>query len=59
MNEVMLAQPSTQRNLAQLQADGFSIVGPASGWQACRAVGSGRMTEPMELLEIIEARLGR
>ncbi|MDP1662619.1 MAG: flavoprotein [Phycisphaerales bacterium] len=57
MNEVMLNQPSTQRNLAALTADGFTIVGPGTGWQACRTVGAGRMTEPEELLAAIAARL--
>ena len=57
MNETMLSQPSTQRNLATLAADGFSIIGPGTGWQACRTVGAGRMTEPEELLEAVAARL--
>ncbi len=57
MNEVMWAQPSCQRNVAQLKADGFEIIGPADGWQACRAVGPGRMVEPEQLLEAITARL--
>lgn len=51
MNEVMWSQPSTQRNLAQLQEDGFRFIGPASGWQACRAVGPGRMEEPEAIFE--------
>ncbi|MGE4197871.1 MAG: flavoprotein, partial [Phycisphaerales bacterium] len=34
MNSVMWAQPSTQRNVARLKEDGFTIVGPADGWQA-------------------------
>ena len=57
MNEVMWAQPSTQRNAKQLEEDGFTLVGPASGWQACRAVGPGRMVEPEELLEEVLKRL--
>lgn len=57
MNEVMWAQPSTQRNAQQLDEDGFTLVGPAVGWQACRAVGPGRMVEPEELLEAIGATL--
>lgn len=46
MNAAMWAQPSTQRNLATLQADGYTIVGPGEGWQACRTLGTGRMSEP-------------
>lgn len=57
MNEIMWAQPSTQRNAKQLAADGFTLIGPAEGWQACRAVGPGRMVEPEELVEEIANRL--
>ncbi|MDX2115008.1 MAG: flavoprotein [Planctomycetota bacterium] len=57
MNEVMWAQPATQRNARQLAADGFTLVGPASGWQACRAVGPGRMVEPEELFSALAAAL--
>ena len=51
MNEVMWSQRSTRRNLTQLQEDGFRFIGPASGWQACRAVGPGRMEEPEAIFE--------
>jgi phosphopantothenoylcysteine decarboxylase/phosphopantothenate--cysteine ligase len=54
MNEVMWAQPSTQRNLERLRDDGFCFVGPDEGWQACRAVGPGRMSEPERIID--EAR---
>jgi phosphopantothenoylcysteine decarboxylase/phosphopantothenate--cysteine ligase len=54
MNEVMWAQPSTQRNLERLRDDGFRFVGPDEGWQACRAVGPGRMSEPERIID--EAR---
>lgn len=57
MNEVMWAQPSTQRNAKQLTEDGFTLIGPDSGWQACRAVGPGRMVEPEELLEVVQTTL--
>lgn len=53
MNTVMWEQPSTQRNLATLIADGFQIVGPGQGWQACRHVGPGRMSEPEDLLAAV------
>jgi phosphopantothenoylcysteine decarboxylase/phosphopantothenate--cysteine ligase len=58
MNEVMWNQPSTQRNVAQLQADGYRMVGPGTGWQACRTEGVGRMSEPQEILDAIHAALG-
>jgi phosphopantothenoylcysteine decarboxylase/phosphopantothenate--cysteine ligase len=53
MNAAMWAQPSTQRNLATLEGDGYRVIGPGTGWQACRTVGTGRMTEPEELLRVI------
>lgn len=57
MNREMWAHPATQRNLAQLQADGSIILGPGAGDQACGEVGDGRMLEPEELLEDIVAAL--
>lgn len=53
MNSVMWSQPSCVRNREQLARDGFRFVGPGDGWQACRAVGPGRMSEPDEILEAI------
>ena len=55
MNTVMWRQAATQRNAAQLAADGFEFVGPGTGWQACREVGEGRRSEPEELLEAVAA----
>lgn len=57
MNSVMWAQPSTQRNTALAAEDGFTIVGPGDGWQACRAVGSGRMAEPEQIVEALAAAI--
>ena len=51
MNREMYAHPATQRNLAQLQADGAVVLGVGSGFQACGETGDGRMLEPEELLE--------
>lgn len=59
MNRVMWAQPSTRRNVRQLVEDGFGMVGPGEGWQACREVGAGRMSEPEELLSALETALAR
>jgi len=50
MNREMWAHPATQRNLAQLRADGTLILGPGNGDQACGEIGDGRMLEPAELL---------
>lgn len=50
MNREMWAHPATQRNVAQVKADGAFILGPGSGDQACGEIGDGRMLEPSELL---------
>jgi len=50
MNREMWAHPATQRNFAQLAADGTTVLGPGSGDQACGEFGDGRMLEPDELL---------
>ena len=49
MNRQMWANAATQRNLAQLIADGISVLGPVSGIQACGEEGMGRMLEAEEL----------
>jgi phosphopantothenoylcysteine decarboxylase/phosphopantothenate--cysteine ligase len=55
MNVEMWDKPPTQRNVAQLRADGVCILGPASGSQACGETGMGRMLEPHELLDELVA----
>ena len=55
MNREMYAHPGTQRNLAQLRADGAILLGVGNGFQACGETGDGRMLEPEELLEDIVA----
>ncbi|MDP2819168.1 MAG: bifunctional phosphopantothenoylcysteine decarboxylase/phosphopantothenate--cysteine ligase CoaBC [Polaromonas sp.] len=55
MNREMWAHPATQRNMAQLSADGATILGVGSGFQACGETGDGRMLEPPELLDDIIA----
>ena len=58
MNAVMLSQPATRRNLAVLSDDGYEVLEPESGWQACRTDGPGRMPEPESLLATIRSRIG-
>jgi len=55
MNVQMWTNPATQRNVAQLKADGIEILGPGSGGQACGEVGDGRMIEPEEILAALIA----
>lgn len=57
MNQGMWSHPATQRNISQIQTDGITLIGPNSGWQACRDVGAGRMSEPGEILETIRKHL--
>ena len=49
MNRQMWEHPATRRNVAQLRADGVTVLGPAAGEQACGEVGEGRMLEPEDL----------
>lgn len=44
-----------QRNLKQLETDGITILGPASGIQACGEEGMGRMLEPGELADAVSS----
>ena len=55
MNREMWSHPATQRNMAQLAADGAHMLGVGSGFQACGETGDGRMLEPAELLEDVIA----
>lgn len=57
MNREMWAHPATQRNAAQLRADGAVLLGPDAGDQACGEVGDGRMLEPEALVEELVAQL--
>lgn len=57
MNAQMWAQASTQRNVRQLVEDGFEMIGPGEGWQACRHVGAGRMSEPEQIVAALCERL--
>ena len=49
MNDKMWSQPSNLRNVELAEQDGFTLVGPGVGWQACRHSGTGRMSEPQDL----------
>jgi len=57
MNVRMWDHPATQRNLAVLQGDGIAVVGPNEGDMACGEFGPGRMSEPLEIVDAIAARL--
>lgn len=57
MNRQMWENPATQRNVAQLRADGVRVLGPAHGEQACGETGDGRMLEALELFDDLYASL--
>ena len=57
MNTHMFENPATQRNLAQLRADGFGIVEPGRGHLACGDVGKGRLAGEEELIAAVECAL--
>jgi phosphopantothenoylcysteine decarboxylase/phosphopantothenate--cysteine ligase len=59
MNREMWSNPANLRNIEQLKRDGVTVVGPASGDQACGEQGLGRMVEPPEILEAILAHYPR
>jgi len=53
MNVRMWTHAATQRNLATLQADGVTFVGPDEGAMACGEFGPGRMAEPAQIFAAI------
>ncbi len=55
MNREMWAHPATQRNVAQLGADGAHVLGVGQGEQACGETGDGRMLEADQILEELQA----
>ena len=55
MNKQMWEHAATQRSVQRLQEDEVTLLGPASGFQACGEVGMGRMLEPNEIAEQVIA----
>ena len=55
MNKQMWEHAATQRSVERLNKDGVTLLGPASGFQACGEVGVGRMLEPSEIAEQVIA----
>ncbi|MFZ1099398.1 MAG: bifunctional phosphopantothenoylcysteine decarboxylase/phosphopantothenate--cysteine ligase CoaBC [Steroidobacteraceae bacterium] len=58
MNHIMWANAATRANVATLAARGVRLLGPAEGDQACGEIGEGRMLEPLELADRLQALLG-
>lgn len=55
MNPEMWRQPAVQRNVAQILADGWQLVGPVAGPTACGEDGLGRMAEAEDILAAVQA----
>lgn len=57
MNVRMWHHAATQRNVAQLRADGITVMAPDEGAMACGEWGAGRLPEPEAIVTQIEAML--
>lgn len=57
MNVRMWLHAATQRNVAQLKADGIKLIEPAEGEMACGEFGPGRLPEPQDILDQLSALL--
>ncbi|MGH6871612.1 MAG: bifunctional phosphopantothenoylcysteine decarboxylase/phosphopantothenate--cysteine ligase CoaBC [Rhizomicrobium sp.] len=57
MNVRMWNHPATRRNLETLRRDGVIFVGPNDGEMACGEYGPGRMAEPDEIADAVQAAL--
>ena len=57
MNTGMWTAEATRHNMEILRGRGVHVVGPDAGFLACGDTGSGRMSEPAEIVEAIAALL--
>ncbi|MDA8707849.1 bifunctional phosphopantothenoylcysteine decarboxylase/phosphopantothenate--cysteine ligase CoaBC [Hellea sp.] len=57
MNVRMWEAAANQRNMETLKKDGALFIGPDAGAMACGEFGEGRMAEPEEIADAIEAAL--
>ena len=51
MNVRMWLHKATQRNVAQVKADGVRVIDPAEGEMACGEFGPGRLPEPQDIMD--------
>ncbi|MGH3649748.1 MAG: bifunctional phosphopantothenoylcysteine decarboxylase/phosphopantothenate--cysteine ligase CoaBC [Acidimicrobiia bacterium] len=54
MHTEMWEHPATQRNVSSLKRDGYHFIGPETGALAGGDTGTGRVSEPDDILEMIE-----
>jgi phosphopantothenoylcysteine decarboxylase / phosphopantothenate---cysteine ligase len=59
MNVRMWLHAATQRNVAQLRADGVTVLDPDEGEMACGEFGPGRLPEPHAIYDAIAAALSK
>jgi phosphopantothenoylcysteine decarboxylase/phosphopantothenate--cysteine ligase len=57
MNVRMWQHAATKRNVAQLRADGVSVIEPDEGPMACGEFGPGRLPDVLRIAEAVEAQL--
>src|SRR3546814_17118855 len=57
MNVRMWQHAATRRNVAQLRADGVTVIEPGEGPMACGEFGPGRLPAPAAVLEELRAQL--
>ncbi len=55
MNVRMWEHAATQANLETLRSRGVAVIGPVQGDMACGEYGMGRMSEPVEIADALEA----
>ena len=55
MNTGMYENVATQENIAKLKSRGFTVMPPAVGKLACGTSGAGRLPEPQEIVEFLNA----
>ncbi len=54
MNDNMWNNPAVQFNVKTVKERGFQLIGPVEGRLACGTEGIGRMSEPQDILKVIE-----
>lgn len=59
MNANMWSKEAVQKNVRTLTEQGWIQIGPDSGMQACGTIGTGRMSEPAQIVDILLDHLAR
>lgn len=59
MNHRMWEHPATRQNLALLKERGVGIIGPDEGAMACGEFGTGRMSEPLEIVDALASHFNQ